>query len=260
MESIKINYKIDQYSQIDFLTALQSTSDLYVFNPDFPIYENETNLLSSKINYVMKKDQHRLVSGLEFQNRGIISLDRGVHEDVYVGGYINFMKRFNKIVVNPSLRIDYNKAYKTQICPQFDINYNNLKYNLRFSAGRTIRSADFTERFYNNNYPDTLSPGRNMGNPDLSSENSLNLELGFDYKKFKNTLFKSTIFYRQSTNLIDWVMLNSNQIETGINLFENESYLFAQNISKLNTLGLETEIWFDLLREKNKYQWVYWLS
>ena len=247
---LKLNYKIDSYSQIDFLTAFQSTSDLYVFNPDFPVYENKTNLLSSKINYVMKKDQHRLVGGFEFQNRGIVSLDRGSHEDVYFGGYINLMKRFYKIVVNPSLRIDYNKAYKIQLCPQFDVNYNNSKYKLRFSAGRTIRSADFTERFYNNDYSDTLSPGRNIGNPDLRSENSLNLELGFDYKKFKNILFKSTIFYRQSTNLIDWVILNSNEIETSINLFENESYLFAQNISKLNTLGLETEIWFDLLREK----------
>ena len=66
---LKLNYKIDPYSQIDFLTAFQSTSDLYVFNPDFPVYENKTNLLSSKINYIMKKDQHRLVGGFEFQNR-----------------------------------------------------------------------------------------------------------------------------------------------------------------------------------------------
>ena len=43
--------------------------------------------------------------------------------------------------------------------------------------------------------------------------------------------------------------MSSNQISTNIDLFENENYLFAQNISKLNTLGLESEIWFNLINK-----------
>ena len=125
-----------------------------------------------------------------------------------------------------------------------------MNYNLRASFGKTIRSADFTERFSNTNKL-TLSPGRNLGNPDLDSEKSFNSEIGFDYKRFKNFSIKNTIFYRNSTDLIDWVATNSNQIETSVDLEENAQYLYAQNISKLNTLGLESEIWFNLFTENS---------
>ncbi|MAZ55741.1 MAG: hypothetical protein CMP54_01905 [Flavobacteriales bacterium] len=247
---LKFNYKIDLNTNIDFNTAYQAVSDLYIFNPAFPIYSNQTNLLNSKINYIKKTKKHRFVSGLEFQNRGITSLDRGDHTDYYIGGYLNFMKKLSRFSLNPSFRIDYNPAYNLQLCPQIDVNYNHNKYNVRLSAGRTIRSADFTERFYNNNYSDTLSPGRNIGNPDLSAETSVNLELGFDYKNYKNIIFKNTLFYRNSTNLIDWALLSSNEIPTDIILYEDENYLFAQNISKLNTLGIESEIWFNLFNNR----------
>ena len=122
------------------------------------------------------------------------------------------MKTINAITINPSLRLDYNKSYNLQFCPQLDINYNQENYNIRTSFGRTIRSADFTERFYNNNYNDTLSAGRNIGNPNLKAETSLNWEIGSDIKKYKNIIIKNTLFYRKSSNLIDWVLTSANQI------------------------------------------------
>jgi vitamin B12 transporter len=246
---LRLNYKIDINTKIDFHSSYQSVSDLYVFNPSFPVYKNHTKLFNSKLNYVKKTDQYRYVSGIELQSRGITSIDRGNHTDYYIGSYINILKKVGKLALNPSLRIDYNPSYKIQLCPQFDINYNKTNYNLRLSTGRTIRSADFTERFYNNNYLDTLSPGRNIGNPNLDAETSYNFEIGVDYKKYKNIILKNTLFYRKSTNLIDWVLLNSNEISTEIDLFENENYVIAQNISELNTLGLESEIWFNLLND-----------
>ena len=246
---LKVNYKIDINTEIDLHSSYQSVSDLYVFNPNFPVYRNHTKLFNSKLNYIKKTNNYRFLSGLELQRRGITSVDRGNHIDYYVGGYMNFMKKVSTLTINPSLRIDYNPSYKIQLCPQLDINYNLNNYNLRLSTGRTIRSADFTERFYNNNYPDTLSPGRNIGNPNLDAETSFNFEMGIDYKKYKNVIFKNTLFYRKSTNLIDWVLLSSNEISTEIILFENEDYLIAQNISELNTLGLEAEIWFNFFNE-----------
>ena len=41
------------------------------------------------------------------------------------------------------------------------------------------------------------------------------------------------------------------KIETSVDLEENAQYLYAQNISKLNTLGLESEIWFNLFTENS---------
>ena len=125
-----------------------------------------------------------------------------------------------------------------------------MNYNLRASFGKTIRSADFTERFSNTN-KSTILPKRNLGDPDLDSEKSFNFEIGFDYKRLKNLSFKNTIFYRNSTDLIDWVATYGNQIETNVELEENAIYLYAQNISNLNTLGLESEIWFNLFTENS---------
>ena len=68
-----------------------------------------------------------------------------------------------------------------------------MNYNLRASFGKTIRAADFTERFSNTNKL-TISPGRNLGNPDLDSEKSINSEIGFDYKRLKNFSIKILFF------------------------------------------------------------------
>ena len=246
----QINYKIDKNRKLSLMTSYQNVDDLYIFNPEFPYYQNYTELTNSNINYTKKTDSYRVVSGVNLQNRKIASIDRGNHSDYYIGSFVNFMKKIKAITINPSLRLDYNKSYRVQLCPQFDVNYNHDNYNLRTSFGRTIRSADFTERFYNNNYNGTLSAGRNIGNPDLKAETSLNWEIGIDIKKYKNATIKNTLFYRNASNLIDWVLMNSSQISTNIDLLENENYLFAQNISKLKTLGWESELWFNLKKFK----------
>ena len=246
----KINYKINPNSILSLNTSYQIVNDTYIFNPDFPSYKNQTELINSRINYIQKTDAYRLVTGIDLQNRSMVSVDRGNHSDYYLGSFVNYIRFVNNISINPSLRMDYNPSYKLQFCPQIDINYNQENYNIRTSLGRTIRSADFTERYYNNNYSDTLSAGRNIGNPDLEAESSINYEIGIDIKKYKNVTFKNTLFYRKSTNLIDWVLLNSESISTEVDILPNENYLFAQNISELNTLGFESEIWFSILNQK----------
>jgi len=246
-------YEINEQSKLVFQNVYKRANDLFIFNLDFPPFnENKTDLINNKLYYLKKSDRYNLVYGLDYQNRKINSIDRGNHDDFYFGSFINFVLKPKEVnygfFLNPSIRLDYNESYNLQYCPQMDLNYNQKNYNLRASIGKTIRAADFTERFSNNNKL-TLSPGRNLGNPDLDSEKSINFEIGVDYKGFKNISFKNTIFYRNSTDLIDWVATNSNQIETSVDLEENAEYLFAQNISKLNTLGLESEIWFNLFTE-----------
>ena len=245
----KINYKIKPNSTLSLNTSYQIVNDTYIFNPDFPSYKNQTELINSRINYIQKTDAYRLVTGIDLQNRSMVSVDRGNHSDYYLGSFVNYLRFVNNISINPSLRMDYNPSYKLQFCPQIDINYNHENYNIRTSLGRTIRSADFTERYYNNNYSDTLSAGRNICYPDLEAESSINYEIGIDVKKYKNVTFKNTLFYRKSTNLIDWVLLNSESISTSVDILPNENYLFAQNISELNTLGFESEIWFSILNQ-----------
>ena len=247
----KLNYNINQSQKIDLNFSFQSVDDIYVFNPAFPNYENQTDLLNGRFSYLIKLRKSIFTFGLDWQKRKMESIDRGNHEDNYFGGFVNYITSFGDLNFNPSFRLDYNQHYGLQFCPQFDINYNNEAINVRASAGRTIRSADFTERFYNNNYSGPLSSGRNIGNPKLNAEKTLNYEIGIDYVKSRFIKFNNTVFYRNSSDLIDWVLTPSQSIPIDIELINNESYFFAQNISELFTLGMESELWFQLSNKNN---------
>ena len=247
----KLNYNINNNQKIDFNFSYQSVDDVYVFNPAFPNYENQTNLGHGRFSYLIKLKKSIFTFGLDWQKRKMESIDRGDHEDNYFGGFVNYITSFGDLNFNPSFRLDYNQHYGLQFCPQFDINYNNEAINVRASAGKTIRSADFTERFYNNNYSGPLSSGRNIGNPKLNAEKTLNYEIGIDYVKSRFIKFNNTVFYRNSSDLIDWVLTPSQSIPIDIELINNESYFFAQNISELFTLGMESELWFQLSNKNN---------
>jgi iron complex outermembrane receptor protein len=111
---------------------------------------------------------------------------------------------------------------------------------LRSSLGRSIRQADFTERFTSYKI-NNLSPGRNVGNPDLEAESAYNFDLGADAYLNENLQFSNTLFFRQSSNLIDYTLTNSIDI-TNLNsntLIDSTDYLYAQNISQATTWGNE---------------------
>ena len=84
-----------------------------------------------------------------------------------------------------------------------------------------------------------LTPGRSLGNPDLLAESSWSEELGFDYYLTTAWKFSATGFLRQSERLIDYVSTPSDQIVGVGDLQEEASYFFAQNISSVQTRGLE---------------------
>jgi iron complex outermembrane receptor protein len=89
-----------------------------------------------------------------------------------------------------------------------------------------------------------LSANRNLGNPDLQAEQSWNFEVGADY--FIQPSFKVSVtpFYRLANNLIDYVITPADEIETEVSLDSTGNYFYAQNLAKVNTLGVETELWY----------------
>ena len=99
----RVNYMINKTSSIQLNSAYQSVNDIYVFNPDFPIYENTTNLLNSRINYVQKKKHAHLVAGFDIQKKSMVSSNRGNHNDSYMGAFINYIRFKNKLSLNPSI-------------------------------------------------------------------------------------------------------------------------------------------------------------
>ena len=112
------------------------------------------------------------------------------------------------------------------------------KLVLRSSIGRSIRQANFTER-YNYNTRKTVPSGWSVGNPDLEAESSYNFDLGADVYLNEKLQFSNTLFFRQSSNLIDYTLTNSIDITNLNNLIDSTNYLYAQNISEATTWGNE---------------------
>ncbi len=235
----KIKHGTSKHSdEIDF--AYKQTTDYFLFNPKSIANNNVSNLFigqylhtgtinkSLKINY-----------GAQLSNRKIKSNDRGNHitvnKAIFLGA--NYFK--NKFSFNPSLRLDNDENYGTEILPQLNLSYQIKKIYVRANTGRAIRSADFTERY--NNYNKTLVTSGSIGNPNLIAEKSWSYEAGADYF-FKNKLkISGTLFYRNQNNVIDWVNTSYANMPRQINLSPTGNFSLSKNIKTVKTRGIELD-------------------
>jgi len=156
---------------------------------------------------------------------------------------MTYFKPVERMHISASLRADYDQNYGLEWLPQFNASYVFEKLVLRAAVGRSIRAADYTERYVSNNLMN-LTPGRSLGNPDLLAERSWSEEVGLDYYIGKTLKLKATGFLRNSDNLIDYVSKNQAEIGDIGDLREGEDYFFAQNISEVTTQGIELEAWY----------------
>lgn len=219
--------------------------DLFVFNPAFPSNANETNFFLTQLNqYNSLSDKWAIAYGFQVDRRTVKSIDRGDHDDWHAGIYGQI--KYNPISglnINASLRVDYDQNYDVEVTPQINASYLVNKLNIRAAIGRSIRAADYTERYVSTNLP-YLSSNRNLGNPNLEAERSWNFELGADYYFQSNLKASVTSFYRMGKNLIDYVATPANEINTSVSLDSNGTYFYAQNLASVNTFGIEAELWY----------------
>jgi iron complex outermembrane receptor protein len=142
--------------------------------------------------------------------------------------------------INPALRIDWNERSGAELVPQISMAYKLKSIRFRGSAGKTIRDADFTERYNNYNKP-TVASGR-IGNPDLEAERSFSYEAGADYFAGPALKIGGTFFQRFHKKLIDYVTTPYADMPRKDNLVVGGTYALAKNISKVNTTGAELDI------------------
>ena len=220
--------------------------DYFLFNPAFPpANEHTSNLFTLQVNHLRPiSSKVTLNAGLQADQRTIRSNDRGDHEDMHAAGYaiVNY-KPIEPFSLSFSLRGDYDENYGTEILPQFSTAYNFNKLTLRGAAGRSIRAADFTERFISNNLAGPLPQGRNIGNPNLKAETAWSAEAGADYYPAKQIRFSVTGFIRFGENYIDYIVTPYNEIPNNRNLTPGSTYFYPQNLVDVNTSGIQTEIW-----------------
>lgn len=237
-------------SEINF--SYRDVEDVFDFLPGtIPANVHQTGslFLNGSHQYELNSDQLASVSeslnymrfmvGGQILNKQIESTDRGDHENTSWGIYgIHTMNYDFGLSVTSSLRLQFNPISDLSFLPQISAAYDLGTINLRTSIGRAIREGDFTERYISHQIPN-LTPGRNIGNPDLLPEESTTFDLGFDWTPANNLRFSPTFFYRSSSNLIDYVPTNSDNIDNADNLQPNEDYFYASNISESDAIGIE---------------------
>lgn len=231
---------------LDFI--FQNTTDDFIFNPLFTPNGHTTQFGQVQLNYYrIINDKFKFNIGGQFDRRDIESNDRGNHTDFHNGLYaLVGWTPTPSTHITASLRGDVDANYGFETTPMLNASQIiNERLVLRASLGRSIRAADYTERYISSNL-EALSPNRNLGNPDLEAETSSNAELGLDYTLEEAGSHKLdasiTFFGRNANNLIDYVLTNSNDIPNNSALVPDTTYFFTQNLKEVTTLGTEIEL------------------
>ncbi len=254
---VQLQRKTSTGSLLDINASYKRSSDEFLYTPTSDANIHKMDYVNFTVNNSNEINEKLIVkSGIQADLRKIESNDRGNHSDYHFGAYLMGVYKSNNLVLTTVAREDYDENYGFEFCPQINAAYNLSNMALRASAGRSIRAADYTER-YNNNI--ALKTYIRLGNPNLIAERGWSEEIGINYYPLKNTLFKATIFSRQSSNIIDYILTNESEIgsvsDVG-SLTPGEDYLFAKNIKDINVNGFELELNTKfLLSESSTLDW-----
>lgn len=227
--------------QTDLNIGYKTGSDYFLFNPAFPANEHTTGQFAFSLNHGMNLNRGlRLSFGAQGLHKTIESTDRGNHEISSIGFYGILSKQLtDRLIGTASGRIEYDENFGTEFLPQLSLAYPLENVTFRSSFGKAIRAGDFTERYVSTQI-ESLSPGRNLGNPDLEAETSYTVDLGVDIYPSAGLTLSNTVFYRTSNNLIDYTVTNSNSIPNNDNLQPDAEYYYATNVSDSRTFGIES--------------------
>ena len=254
---VQLLRKTEKGSILDINASYKRSSDEFRYSPASTANIHKMDYVNFTVNN-SNEINNKLIfkSGIQGDLRKIESNDRGNHSDYHFGAYFMGVYKSNNLVLTTVAREDYDENYGFEFCPQINAAYNISNVVLRASAGKSIRAADYTER-YNNNL--ALKTYLRLGNPNLIAERGWSEEIGINYYPFKNTLFKATIFSRQSNNIIDYILTNESEIgsvsDVG-SLTSGADYLFARNIKDVNVNGFELELNTKfLLSESSTLDW-----
>ena len=213
-------------------------NDVYTFSPTAAANENTSALVQGLLLATAQiRTNSRLSIGTQFLSKNMESNDRGNQHLTQQGLFAIYRQDFKNLHLEPALRVELHPRFGIQWLPQLNTSWVRRQVTLRGSVGRTIRDADFTERF--NNYNKPLVKSGSIGNPALTAERALSYELGTDWQLKKSLKLSATAFRRDQTNLIDFVPTPYAEMPRKENLISGGNYALAQNIASVHTSGLE---------------------
>ncbi len=231
-------------SETRLIAGYQTTTDSFAFHPAFPANRHVTRQLDLKAWHRFQLGRAlRFGLGGQYLGKRIESNDRGNHRASQWGLFASIhFQPSGKIDLQGSLRLESEASFGTEVVPQLSLSWR-VKPSLRMRAfaGRSIRAADFTERYISTNLS-SLSPGRNLGNPALQAERAWNFELGADAVLSGRLSAHLSLYHRAGSNLIDFVLTEGTAIPDAPHIDPGGTYFFAQNIARLGTSGAELEL------------------
>ena len=219
--------------------------DSFAFNKASVTNQNKSNLWQAVVsNDMLLSSKTTLTPGFQYIRKNIVSNDRGNHTVNQAAAFLVLNQSVgDNVYISPALRAEWNERAGWELIPQVNLSYRTQAFQLRASAGKTIRDADFTERF--NNYNRTLVTSGRIGNPDLVAERSLSYEAGADYFLANNLKLSGTFFQRFHRDLIDYVNTPYGEMPRRVNLSPAGNYALAKNIAEVTTTGSELDIQYN---------------
>lgn len=238
---IKVGYKKGK-SAISLDGGYKYVQDQYLYNSVSIKNNSKSQLWQGLITWQQTfSDNTNLIAGLNYQRKNIASNDRGNHTLNQLAPFVTFSQRIGAyFTMSPSIRFDYRQHLGTETVPQINLSFKKDNWQLRGSAGKTIRDADFTERY--NNYGKKLVTGGSVGNPDLKAERSFSYEAGADWFLAGNLKLSGTYFQRLQRDLIDFTTTPYANMPRKENLLTTDTFALAGNIATVNTTGFEIDL------------------
>lgn len=251
---VRLNYAKTHHS-FSLDVGYKQTKDTYRFNTGAAANSNKSDLLQGLAVYNQEVgDKTMLTAGVQWVKKKMKSNDRGDHTLNQAGAFVILAQRLGEhFNANPAMRLEWNERSGLEIVPQINLSYKLPYLQLRGSAGKTIRDADFTERY--NNYNKTFVASGSIGNPDLVAERSFSYEAGADFYGIRNMKIATTVFRQEFTQLIDYVSTPYNEIPRKTNLSPTGTYALAKNIAKVNSTGAEADIQYTKQFENSQQLW-----
>ncbi|HQR92369.1 MAG: TonB-dependent receptor [Bacteroidetes bacterium 24-39-8] len=228
--------------QLQIDAGYKQTSDVFAFNSGSAPNENLSKLLQFAARYQHSFSSNtQLITGLQVQQKSILSNDRGNHQLIQSGLFLLLNQQLTEqLLVSGSIRLDHTQNIGAELVPQVNFSYKTGIVQWRGSLGKTIRQADFTERY--NNYNKTLVTSGSIGNPDLKAETSFSYEFGVEVIVNSHWRISNTLFQRNQSGVIDWTPTPYHQMPRKSNLVATGSYALTSNIAKVNVTGWETDL------------------
>ncbi len=205
-----------------------------------------TNTFGGNLNSWAQWDLGKSSLGIEFRSENILSNVLGTVMDTpvkvpgenaeftksksrnYISGFLEHVYYHNQWSLSAGLLGNYmsGSGLGINVFPGIDISYSILpSIKIYSSFNSSLRMPTFTDLYYQG--------PTNIGNPDLRPEKTASLEGGV---KLNLGLVQGHLigFYRNGTNVIDWVKQN------------NADKWQPMNLTQINSIGTELKLQFDL--------------